>query len=299
MAHMNTPSAETPPMRGTLGVRLLLRHFHWRIVVTWVLVLLENTLWAFVPLFIGRAIDALLAKQVGALWEVAAVLAALTAVAIGRRIYDTRCYGTMRVRFGAELVRRLRERPVSQVNARLEMSREMVDFLEDYVPQLLTGVVQLVVSVAILWSFDVRLGLSALAVVLAIAVVYALFHRRFYRQNSDLNAQREKQVSVLAERLREPLWNHLMRLRRAEVRLSDTEAVLYGAIFAAMFAFVLVNLTLAAAIPAVTAGMIFAILSYSWELVEAGVTLPAVLQQSTRLAEIRQRLNPELGGDGA
>ena len=51
-------------MRGTLDVRLLLRHFHWRIAVTWLLVLLENTLWAFVPLFIGRAIDALLAKEI-------------------------------------------------------------------------------------------------------------------------------------------------------------------------------------------------------------------------------------------
>ena len=57
MADMNAPSAATPPMRGTLGVRLLLRHFHGRIAVTWVLVLLEHTLWAFVPLFIGRAID--------------------------------------------------------------------------------------------------------------------------------------------------------------------------------------------------------------------------------------------------
>ena len=256
--------------------------------------LLENTLWAFVPLFIGRAIDALLAKEINALWEVAAVLAALTVVAVGRRVYDTRCYGTMRVRFGAELVRRLGERPISQVNARLEMSREMVDFLEGYVPELLTAVVQLVVSVAILWSFDIRLGFSALVVVFSIAVVYALFHRRFYRLNSDLNAQTEKQIAVLEQRLREPLWTHLMRLRRCEVRLSDTEAVLYGAIFAAMFAFVLTNLWLAAAIPAVTAGMIFAILSYSWEFVESGVALPAVLQQSTRLAEIRRRLNPDL-----
>ena len=291
---MTDAPPEAPPMRGTLDVRLLLRHFHWRIAVTWLLVLLENTLWAFVPLFIGRAIDALLAKEINALWEVGAVLAALTVVAVGRRVYDTRCYGTMRVRFGAELVRRLGERPVSQVNARLEMSREMVDFLEGYVPELLTAVVQLVVSVAILWSFDVRLGGTALAVVAAIAVVYALFHRRFYRLNSDLNAQTEKQIAVLEQRLREPLWTHLMRLRRCEVRLSDTEALLYGAIFAAMFAFVLTNLWFAASIPAVTAGMIFAILSYSWEFVESGVALPAVLQQSTRLAEIRQRLNPDL-----
>ena len=82
-----------------------------------------------------------------------------------------------------------------------------------------------------------------------------------------------------------------MRLRRCEVRLSDTEAIMYGTIFALMFAFILTNLWFASTIDAVTAGMIFAILSYSWELVESGATLPAVLQQWTRLTEIRERIN--------
>ena len=289
--------SETPagsharPMPGTLDVWLLLRHFHWRVLVTWLLLLVENTCWAFVPFFIGRAIDALLDGQPGALWEVAVVMAALLVAAVLRRLYDTRCYGTMRVHFGAELVARIRGRPVSQVNARLDMSQEMVDFLEGYVPELLTAAVQLAVSVGILWSFDARLGYSALSVVAALGIVYALFHRRFYRLNSDLNAQTEKQVSVLQQRLATPLWQHLLRLRKCEVRLSDTEAVLYGAIYAGMFAFVLANLWMATGIPGVTAGMIFAILSYSWEFVESGVSLPAVLQQWSRLTEIRERLN--------
>lgn len=145
-------------IQGTLSVPLLLRQFRWRIAVTWLLVLLETTLLALIPLFIGRAIDALLNAEPGALLEVAAVMGALIIAAVGRRVYDTRAYGTMRVSFGAELVSRSKERPVSQVNARLGMSREMVDFLEDYVPQLLTAAVQVIVSIVILWSFDVRLG---------------------------------------------------------------------------------------------------------------------------------------------
>ena len=48
---------------------------------------------------------------------------------------------------------------------------------------------------------------------------------------------------------------------------------------------------MATGIPGVTAGMIFAILNYSWEFVESGVSLPAVLQQWSRLTEIRERLN--------
>lgn len=283
-------------MQGTLDVALLLRHYRWPVLVTWLLVLVENTLLALIPLFIGRAIDALLSQQPGALWEIAAVMAALLVVASIRRAYDTRCYGTMRVQFGAEVVNRIADRPVSQVNARLDMSREMVDFLEEHVPELLTAVVQVIVSIVILWSFHQHLGLSALSVIIGLAVIYALFHRRFYRLNSLLNTQTEQQVAVLEQRKPPSLLEHLKRLRQFEVRLSDTEVFLYAGIYGGMFAFILLNLWLASGLPAVTAGMIFAILSYSWELVESGVTLPIVLQQWSRLSEIRERLNQNSDG---
>ncbi len=278
-------------MQGALGVGLLLRHFRGRIAVTWLLVLLETVLWALVPLFIGRAVDALLEGRARALGEVAVLMAALIIVAVARRFYDTRCYGTIRVEFGSELVRRMADQPVSRLNARLDMSREMVDFLEAHLPGLLTAVVQLVVSVLILFGFDPRLGLAALGTLAVMIVVYALFHRRFFHLNGVLNAQMERQVSVLEERRRASLVDHLKALRHSEVRLSDTEGVLYGTLFAAMFAFVLGNLWFAATIPAVTAGAIFAILSYSWEFVESSIALPLVLQQWSRLSEIRERLN--------
>lgn len=278
-------------LQGMLGVGLLLRRFRWRVLVTWVLVLAENVLLALIPLFIGRAIDALLDGQAGALFEVAGVMGALIVIAGTRRVYDTRAYGTMRVRLAAELARRSDRQSVSTVNARLGMSRELVDFLEAYVPELLTSVVQVVVSIALLWSFDSRLGISALGVMVALCALYALFHRRFYRLNSSLNTQMERQVSILEQWRHESLFAHLMRLRRCEVRVSDTEALLYSAVFVGMFAFILTNLWLASTIPAVSAGAIFAILSYSWALVESGVALPLVLQQWSRLSEIQERLN--------
>jgi len=114
---------------------------------------------------------------------------------------------------------------------------------------------------------------------------------RFYRLNGELNAQTELQVSILEQRRLESLVGHLRKLRRSEVRLSDTEAVLYGGIFAAMFAFVLGNVWISATIPMITAGAIFAILSYSWEFVESSIALPIALQEWSRLGEIRDRLN--------
>lgn len=280
-------------MTGRLDLSLLFKHFRVRILLTWLLVAIENLLWALVPLFIGRAIDALLEKQEGALVEISLVMFSLIFVSVGRRIYDTRSYGTMRVHFGSELVSRTTGQATSKVNARLDMSREMVDFLEEHVPELLTSVVQVIVAIVILWSFDPKLGISALAAIVGLALVYALFHKRFFVLNANLNSQMERQVSVLEQRQATSLFAHLKLLRKHEIRLSDTEAVLFGAIYAGMFAFMLTSLWFASSISAITAGMMFAILSYTWELIDSGVMLPVVLQQWSRLSELRERFNSE------
>ena len=286
------------PNEGRLDVASLLRRSPGGVLLTWSLVLLENLLMAFIPLFIGRAIDGLMGGNAGALWPIGSVLVSLILVAVVRRAFDTRSYGTMRVQLGGELVHRSRDLGVSQVNARLEMARELVDFLEQQLPALLTGMVQLLVSVAVLFGFGIRLGLAALVALLLMALIYAAFHRRFFIANQRLNEQWERQVAVLEGRRPSAVKVHLEALRRWEIRLSDTEALLYGLVFLVMSGFVLTNLVGAAGVPGATAGTIFAIVSYSWEFVESAFQLPVTLQQWTRLSEITERINGEGTADG-
>lgn len=278
-------------LAGPLKLLPILSHFRWRITFTWLLVVAENLLLALIPLFTGRAIDALLARQTGALWEIFAMMAVLIVVGVIRHAYDTRSFGTIRIELSSELVSRMQGRVVSQVNARLEMGREMVNFLEEDTPELFTALVQMVVSVVILWSFGHMLGVSAILAILGLVVIYTLFHQRFYRLNGQLNQQKELQVAMLKSQQPPSLLHFLRRLRRCEVKLSDTEAVLYGLVFAVLFSFVLINLMLATSVQGISAGVIFTILSYSWELVESGIALPMVLQQWSRLSEIQKRLN--------
>ena len=82
-----------------------------------------------------------------------------------------------------------------------------------------------------------------------------------------------------------------MQLRRHEVRLSDTEAVLYGVIFIVLLGLIVFNLWFATTRLGITVGTIFSIISYSWEFVESALALPVTLQSWSRLSEIMRRLN--------
>ncbi|MEM9843612.1 MAG: ABC transporter six-transmembrane domain-containing protein [Pseudomonadota bacterium] len=274
-----------------LSLGTLVRVFWRKILVTWGLTFLEIGLFAFVPLIIGISIDGLIADDYTGFFGLIAMLAVLLAVAIVRRIIDTRAYGTMRVELGRTFAARASGQPTTVVNARVDMGRELVDFLEVKVPEAITAFVQVVVSIGILLSFHSVLALSTLVAAGATILIYAVFAKRFFRINRDLNSQAEQQVRALESLEMAKISTHFLGLRRHEVRMSDTESVVYGLIFFVLLSMLSFNVWFSATQSGGTAGEIFSIVSYSFELIQATVMLPFVLQAWTRLHEITGRLN--------
>lgn len=274
-----------------LGVKSLLQQFRWPISITWFLVLIENALLVSIPLLIGLSIDGLLAGSHDQLIGLGASMVVLLAVSVVRRLYDTRVYSGIRVHLGLHTDKNNRLKDVSSRNARLDMSKELVDFLESDLPNLITAVVQIVISIIVLFVFSWQLAISAFTATLLMLLLYLLFHKRFHFLNGELNHQFEQQVSHLETGGRRPVFFHLMALRHTEVKLSDTEAWVYGGIFVFQIAFVIFNLWFASQLPEISAGKIFTIVTYSWEYVEAALLLPITLQSWSRLSEITERLN--------
>ncbi len=276
-----------------LTIGTLLSVFRWRVGLTWFLILAETALTVLIPLFVGFAIDGLLSEDFEPFVQLGALMVALTMISVIRRIYDTRVYGMIRVELGKALAARFSNLPISSLNARIGMGRELADFLEEILPSAIAGVVQFVVSAILLFYFSPVLALSACGVLVGMISVYALFHSTFWQWNRALNEQMEHQVSVLEQRRDRPVFVHLSKLRRFEVKLSDTEAVLYGVIFILLIGLLLFNLWFATQNLDATPGMIFSIISYSWEFAEAALALPVTLQSWSRLSEITTRLQSD------
>ena len=102
-----------------------------------------------------------------------------------------------RVKLAKRVERNLRQTSVSIKDARLTMSRELVDFLEQDLPSLITAVVQLIATVVILATFHFKLALCVLGSGLVMLLIYTLFHQHFMRLNSLLNDQLELQSAIM------------------------------------------------------------------------------------------------------
>nr|WP_319556589.1 ABC transporter six-transmembrane domain-containing protein [uncultured Vibrio sp.] len=279
-----------------ITVRTILKDNKAKVAITWLLVALENVFMVLLPLFIGFAIDGLLTGALTALYWLAILLMLLTLVSVVRRFYDTRVYGNIRVEVGEAVDNQLRHphpspKNISVRNARINMSRELVDFLENDAPPLMTAATQLVASVVILGAFHLTLAISAVIAGIIMMLIYSWFHGYFVRMNGLLNSRLEQQVTILSLVPFRGIRRHLERIKRREILISDAEAILYGLIFLFLFGFVVANLWLSTLVPDPTAGQIFSVVTYSLEFVEAAVLLPITLQTLSRLTEISQRLN--------
>jgi hypothetical protein len=279
------------PLTDQLSIRTLFVAFRGKIILTWSLTLLETALFALLPLLIGKAIDGLLEGDMSPFFLLLLAMAALLVIATGRRVYDTRAYGTMRVELSNALAERSAGRSVSVVNARISMGRELVGFLETTAPDSAKSVIQLAVSVVILLSFYHELALAAGAATVLVIVIYSLFAPAFFALNHTLNERAEGQVTTLESRDKGSISSHFLALRKAEVQMSDTESVVYGVIFFILLSLLAFNLWFSATQSEASPGQLFSIVSYSFKFVESAVALPMTFQSLTRLKEITERIN--------
>jgi ABC-type bacteriocin/lantibiotic exporter with double-glycine peptidase domain len=290
-------------LEGKLTLGRLVLGFKGPVSITWLLLLLENALMALMPLLIGLAIDGLLDKQAQTLFLLGGAMAVLIVLAVGRRMYDSRAYGAIKLELGKEVEQRLHGLPVSVRNTRQGLADELIAFLEVQLPEIFSASIQILVSAIVLASIHWLLGWAALSLVVTTALAYSAGHRYFYAYNRGLNSQMERQVALLSSdkhtkaRKHKAFHRHLHNLKDWQVKLSDMEAWVYGAIFGLITLFICHNLWISASLESISAGMLFTIITYSWEFAEAALALPMGLQSWTRLSEISTRLNQYVEGE--
>ncbi|MXX68410.1 MAG: hypothetical protein F4Y74_05575 [Gemmatimonadales bacterium] len=270
-------------------MRVLLKRFAGRFALTMSLVVLEAVGWILFPLFIGRAIDSVLADSTRGLYEFGALGIATMLIAIVRRLVDSRAYARIYVGLGEEMVGADVESDTSIRTARLGMLREVVEFFENSLPALVNSLIGLGGTVLILWLLNVPVFLGCLLVAVATVTLYALTGRLTTRYNEGFNDQYERQVDAVHSGDPRRLGEHLRAMMRWNIRLSDLEAGTFGLNWVFMTG-LLVFAVASAAEQTLEYGAVFAIVMYVFQFVESMLGIPLYYQQWLRLREISGRL---------
>jgi ABC transporter transmembrane region len=135
-------------------------------------------------------------------------------------------------------------------------------------------------------------GALALVALIPMSLFTLWFSHVSLRLNAALNDRLEREVELVSRGSNAGVRRHFMhRLRFWRVRISDAEAKVWGGIEVVQIALTLATLALLAREGGgVTAGAIYAVLSYVWTYGESVNDLPAVVQKVSRLKDIASRL---------
>ena len=273
-----------------MKIKNILSNFRWQFGLTLTLILLESGLALLFPLFIGFAIDGALngategAVQLGILGLIA------LAVGVSRRLYDSRFYAQVFQLLGMRVVSKMGGNDPSKKSARLGMIREMVEFMENSLPELIGNVIGLIGVVVIIASLNFNVFIGGVVSTVLIFIVYLATSGKTVRLNKAYNDELEKQVDAVAANQANDLEKHLRDIMKWNVKLSDLEAMNFSIAWIVLMIFLVMSVIISVEGGIVKYGALFSLIMYVFQYMESVVNLPLFYQDWLRLTEIRDRL---------
>lgn len=271
----------------------LFRQNWLKISGTFALLAFENLFTLLEPLVLGIAINGLIAKEWTGFVLLCAVMAGSLTVGTLRRVYDTRVYAGIYAKVGADLVEReqAKNAPISQISARANLIREVVDFFENELPIAATAAIALFGSVIMIAVLDGRVFWVTFGACLGVMAIFAIASPRIKHLNKALNDEIEQQVAIFESREKARQRSHFKTLARWRISLSDLESRNFSLTYLLIILAMLYGLYDGIMRLEAPIGTVFALMTYLMQFAEGVVILPYTYQQLLRTQDITGRVN--------
>jgi len=257
---------------------------------TLLLILMEALLTLLFPLVIGYAIDGAMEKSYQGVLQLGGLGLIVLIIGVGRRFFDSRHYAKVYEEIGSDLICKSRKQDTSTKSARLSMIKELIEFLEFSLPELVNALISLIGVIVIIATLNLNIFLGALISTLLIVITYWISSSKTIYLNKGANDEQEKQVEVIAAKSKNGLKNHLHEMMRWNIRLSDLEAINFSVTWLVLMAFLVVSIVISVDSQLIQYGILFSLIMYVFQYMESVVNIPFFFQNWLRLKEITKRI---------
>jgi len=274
-----------------MNLGTIFKEFKWSVAFVLTLVILQSTGFLLFPLLIGYAIDDLIDGSIAGLINLGILGGVELIVGTGRRFYDTRVYARIYKKLASKIINEDKKSSESVLSARVHMFEEMIWFLEKSLPELITGMVILLGTMVILYSFSMPIFLGCLAALSLIILVFGITSSKTMRYNRNYNDMMEDQVAVIKNRDPIRVQNYVRNLMRWTVKLSDLETINFSVTWIGMIALLIYSVHDSITSGEIHYGAVTTVVMYVFSFIENAEYMPQYYQQWIRLKEISNRLS--------
>src|SRR3712207_603515 len=200
-----------------------------RLLSTFFLVALENTLFLTYPLFGSFAVNAMMQGDVWLSLTYSLVVLFIWCIGATRRAVDTRAFARIYAELAVPVVLNQREKGLatSAITARVALSRQFVDFFEQHLPILIMSGFSIIGAAVMLLIIEFWSGVTAFAILLFFTILLPKYAKTNDLLYLKLNNRLEKEVQVIEKSEPYQLDKHYDLLAKLRIRLSNREAMGY------------------------------------------------------------------------
>ena len=297
---MQAVNQKREPFQWRYDVTLngILRHYKRKISVTWALLISEALVTLLFPLAIGFSVDSLTEDNPVGLIALGVLCVVVLVLSAGRRFYDTRVYAAVYRDLATSLVARKRNAggTTTALTAQVNLLSEIVEFLENWLPELLAAMIGFVGVILLLGFIDFWLMVCCLVASGFVIVIYRFSEARIFAYNKHQNDEFEKRVAVLKENRKRRIEVHFWRIMKWNIKLSDLETLNYSGVWIILACLLLVSIVLVVGNASISYGQKITSIMYVFQYIEVVMSFPLFYQQIIRLKEITGRLSLSSSG---
>lgn len=262
-----------------------------KLIWTFTLVGLENLFFLLYPLVWWFAVNAVLN------WETLnALLYSLMVFVIWfvgslRRAVDTRVFVKIYTDLVVKAIINQRWKwTTSSATAHAALSRQFVNFFEEYLPTLITSIFSILWAVIMLLIIEFWSWIVALFIMLLFLMLLPKYTKINDKLYFDLNNNLENEVNVIEKNNYEELQKHYNLLSIIRISISNREAFSYfviGVMMAFLFWVTLYILSL----KNIEAGHIYAVITYLWTFAMSIDDMPRLIEKFSELKDFWERVD--------
>ena len=270
-------------------IKQIIVQYKRKLGFTYALVIIEKLGELSIPFFLGQSIDGLVNHNYAPIILFASVY--LTWVMIGtiRHRYDTKTYTTIYNQVVNKIVDNNHQQNTSKISAHINLTREIVDFMEFDMVYISTAVISIFVSMIMIFSYNVNIALLCLVLIIPVSIISKKYGRNMASLNKKKNSELERQVDVISTKNKQDTKRHFDMLRLIQINISNKEATNYWQLQ-------LVSLTILIASLLIMSrgnfqiGVLVAMWSYLLNFINALEIVPYTIQKWTNLKDIISRI---------
>lgn len=263
-----------------------------RLFATFGLVAAENLLLLIYPLVGSFAVNAMLNGQLVSALSYALMVLIIWGVGAARRAVDTRAFTRIYTELAVPVIlnQRIKGMDTSTTTARVALSREFFNFFEHHLPTLITSAFSIIGAVVMLLLIEFWSGMVALLIVAGFSLLLPHYVKVNDRLYFKLNNRLEKEVDRVERAKNSELIKHYRLVERFRVLISNREALSFLCIGVAMCLLFGVTLTVLTLKRGVTAGHIYAVITYLWTFAISLDDTPRLMEELSKLKDIGKRV---------